>query len=555
MKNRTESLQVLRHRLFDLLVIGGGIAGAAVAQNAASRGLSVALIEQEDFASGSSGRSSKLVHDGLAYVEDFQLDAATQLGRERDLLQRIAPHLVRDCRFILPLGKNDRMANWKKRLGFAFYDLIAITSKSNGRSENLDAEAVLQLAPALSPHHLSGALRFHDCITNDCRMVMALLKSACSYGAVAVNYLQAKSFLLEAGRVQGAACRNRYTGEDFIVRAKTYVNACGISVDEVALLADPSYSKRISTSKSVHVIVPLSAFETNIALLLPDEDKRHVFVVPWKHALLIGATNSPFDKNGESELPNRDEVDYLLNVVNRYTGKQSLSRSHVVASYASVRPVVRAPLDGAADTTSAGSARSQSVVWETRSGMVNVAGGHITGYRVMANNVVDRVCMQLSDVTAREAKTSTAMLGGWSSTQEFVTRSSEISAHARKLDMEPAVIEHLIASYGAEAAAIIGLVEFDKTMGDRICANYPVILAEIIFVVQTEMAVSLEDVLFRRLPIGVLNHQEALAAAPLVASLMQRLLDWDEVRVQAELTGVERKVQSHMELLQDPSPL
>lgn len=543
MKSRTESLQVARHRLFDLLVIGGGIAGAGVAQNAASRGLSVALIEKEDFASGTSSKTTKLIHGGLRYLEQFRLRLTSQLCRERGRLERLAPHMVREFEFILPLSKKHPLFNWKMHFGLALYDLVAASVNAPHHFSGLSSDEVLRKAPALSSTDLVGGLQFHDCITDDSRMVLAVIKSACDESALAINYLQAKSFVMDGEQIQGVMCRDRYTGEDLLVRAKSYVNATGVWTDNLCKLVEPNWTNKVAPSKGVHIVVPASAFETNSALFLPTADDRYVFVVPWQHALMIGTTDYPYSGDVEKPLPESDEIDYLLSSVNAYVGKEKLKRSDITSSFAGLRPLARLnPTDYGTNTS--GMSRDH-LIFESKGGLVSVAGGKLTSYRLMAEEVVDRALSKLSDVSPKKSQTDKLMLGGWLDKQDFVNRSAEISAHARTLEIDPAIIEHLIASYGNDAAPVVGLVELDPMLGARICPNYAPIMAEVVFCVQREMAVSLEDVLFRRIRLGVLNHAETLAAAPKVARMMQRLLEWDELRVQAELNSVRALVDDH----------
>jgi glycerol-3-phosphate dehydrogenase len=544
MKSRTESLQVARHRLFDLLIIGGGITGAGVAQNAAARGLSVALIEKEDFSSGTSSRTTKLIHGGLRYLEQLRFKLTSEMCRERALLERLAPHMIRDFSFILPLSSKHRLFNWKAHLGLALYDLVALSARADHHFEHLRTNAVLQAAPALSQRDLVGGLRFHDCITDDCRVVLSVIKSACHMGATAVNYLQAKSFAMEGDRIQGVVCHDRYTGEDLLIKAKALVNATGVWTDEICKMSEPMWSNKIAPSKGVHIIVPASAFETNTALFLPTDDNRYVFVVPWQHALMIGTTDAPYSGNLENPMPNGDEVDYLLNVVNSYNGSQRLNRSDITGSFAGLRPLVKFS-PGESEDTSAMS--REHLIFETRGGLINVAGGKLTSYRLMANEVVDMALTKVADVATKPAATDKIMLGGWRDKQDFLNQSMEIAAEARKAGIDPGVIEHLLASYGAEAAAVVELVKIDPSLGDRICPNYTPIMAEVLFSVKTEMAVCLEDVLYRRNRLGIINQNETLDAAPKVARLMQRLLEWDDLRLKAELQAVYNNINASAE--------
>lgn len=543
MKSRTEYLQVAKHSLFDLVVIGGGIAGVGVAQNAASRGLSVALIEKDDFASGTSSKTTKLIHGGLRYLEQFRLKLTAQLCQERARLERLAPHLIRDFSFILPLSKRHRWFNWKAHLGLTLYDLVALSSQVDHHFHSLNKDEVLDSAPALTPRDLAGGLRFHDCITDDCRIVISVLKSACQEGATAINYLQAKSFSMNNGQIDGVQCRDRYSGEEFVIKTKACVNATGVWTDEVCRFGDATWRDRITPSKGTHIIVPSSAFETNTALFLPTNDNRYVFVVPWQRALMIGTTDDPYKGDINNPVPAADEVDYLLHIVNTYTDTQRLNRSDIVGSFSGLRPLVRFnPSSGSEDTS--GMSR-EHLIFETTGGLTNVAGGKLTSYRLMAAEVVDEAMKKLTDVKVGPTRTDKLMLGGWTDKNDFVTQSSTIATVARRLSIDPATIDHLVESYGAESAEILTFVEQDPSLAERICPDYAPIMAEVAFCVLREMAVCLEDVLFRRVRLGILNQKQTLDASPKVALLMQRLLDWDQQRVHAELEYVAKYIEEH----------
>lgn len=549
MKSRTESLQVAKHRLFDLVVIGGGIAGAGVAQNAASRGLSVLLVEKDDFASGTSSRTTKLIHGGLRYLEQFRVKLTRQLALERARLERLAPHMVRDFSFILPLSKRHPLFNWKAHIGLALYDLVAMSSQHQHHFESLRTNAVLEAAPALSSRDLAGGLRFHDCITDDSRIVLEVIKSACQENAVALNYIEAKGFVSKNDTLDGVVCRDRYTGEEFSVRAKTVVNATGVWADDVCRLADPAWTKRIAPSKGIHIIVPSSAFETNTALFLPTNDNRYVFVVPWQHALMIGTTDGLYEGDINNPVPNADEIDYLLHVVNSYTDTHRLNRSDITGSFAGLRPLVRfAPAGEVTDTSSMS---RDHLIFESALGLINVAGGKLTSYRLMAEEVMGTVSRKLTDVALRESHTGEMMLGGWSHKNEYLAQVANISSKARSLGLEPAVIDHLIATYGADAETVVDIMQQHPPLGERICAEYPPIMAEVVFNVQYEMALCLEDVFFRRTRLGILNARKTLEAAPKVAQLMQQLLDWDKNRMLAELNVLESLISDHLQPISD----
>jgi glycerol-3-phosphate dehydrogenase len=293
------------------------------------------------------------------------------------------------------------------------------------------------------------------------------------------------------------------------------------------------------------LLVPASAFETNTALFLPTNDDRYVFVVPWQHALMIGTTDIAYHGDINNPLPNGDEIDYLLSVVNSYSDTHKLNRSDITGSFAGLRPLVRFESDSDANGPS-GMSR-EHLIFETKGGLINVAGGKLTSYRLMADEVVDKVVSKIPDVAAKPSRTDTIMLGGWTDKQHFLTASAEISALGRRLALDPATIDHLLFSYGPDALVVMALIERDAALAERVCPDYTPIMAEVIFNVQHEMAGCLEDVLFRRMRLGIINHRQTLDAVPKVAKMMQQLLDWDKTRYDAEVSAVETSINEHLQ--------
>ncbi len=548
MKTRAQSLEIASTREFDVVVIGGGIAGAGVAQDAATRGLSVLLVEKDDYASGTSSRTTKLIHGGLRYLEQFQFKLTRELCQERAVLEHLAPHLVRDFSFIMPLPRDNPLFGVKASLGLTLYDVLSWSVRGAHPHRRLSHKEVLEAAPALSQSAFSGGLRFHDCITDDSRMVLEVIKSACSLGALAINYLEVRGFEHERGRITAIQCHDRYNGVGLTIRLKVCVNATGVWSDEVCKLIDQSWHSHVAPSKGVHIMVPPSAFETNSALFLPTADKRYVFVVPWQRALMIGTTDRPYSGALDKPLPDLDEIDYLLSVINSYTETHRLNRSDIVGSFAGLRPLVlHTNFSGATSDMP-----REHVIFDGPGGIIGLTGGKLTNYRLMADQVVDRVTAKLPSAEPNHSRTDRIMLGGWADKQDFLAATAAISAKARRLSIEPATLDHLISSYGKDAQTIVDVVEQDSSLIQRICPDFPPIMAEIPFCVIHEMAVSLEDLLMRRIRLGILHQQQCLDAAPRVAGLMQALLKWDDVRTDAELSGLERTLREHMDLIKVP---
>lgn len=556
MKTRDQILELASLREFDLVIIGAGIVGAGIAQDAACRGLSVIVIDKDDFSSGTSSRTTKLIHGGLRYLERLEFKLTSELCRERALLESLAPHLVRDFSFLLPLVKGNPFFQLKASIGLTIYDMLSFFAGHADPHKKISRKEVFESAPALVNTNVVGGLRFHDAITDDSRLVLEVLKSACNNGAAAVNYVEATGFGVESGRINRIECRDRYSGKKIVLRCKACINAAGVWSDQVTRLVDKRWGSRVMPSKGIHIMLPQSAFETNTALFLPAPDNRYVFVVPWQRALMIGPTDSLYKDNLNNPMANAEEVDYLLSVVNEYNGQRRVNRSDVIATWAGLRP-----LAGPADRTSiefaakngkdipvnqaTGRVSREHEIFKGPGGMICVVGGKLTNYRIMANQVIERVFLnfpELALVDAQISRTKRIMLGGWMDKQDYLTITAAISARARKLSLEPATIDHLIATYGKDAQWVLEILEKDPSLNERICPDFPPIMAEIPYCIAKEMAVSLEDLMARRIRLAQLHHRQCLEAAPKVVRIMQQLLGWDDARVAAELAALQYSV-------------
>ena len=543
MKDRAESLQAARSNQFDLVIIGGGITGAGVAQNAAARGLSVLLIEKADFGSGTSSKTTKLIHGGLRYLEQLHFNLCRQLCEERERLKRLAPHLVKDFSFVLPFMKDNTFFNFKAAVGLTFYDILTMTAGRGSSHAYLSGQKLATVAPAISRKKISGGIQFHDAITDDTRMVLTVIKSACAKGATVANYVEVRGFQIEEGRITHVQCHDRYSGEEFAVSCKMCVNATGVWSDDVCNRLEASPRKRVTPAKGTHIIVPSSTFETNTALFLPTKDNRFVFVVPWQHALMIGTTDDNYSGDINHPKATSEEIAYLLSVVNAYTDNNKLQASDVRGTFAGLRPLVNLKNE---DTSDTGSMSREHEIFRSPGGLVNIAGGKLTSYRLMAEELMEKL-VQLYGLNTKPANTDVEMLGGWTSKDDFVNRSSAIETKAKRLSIDPATIEHLISNYGSEAQEVVDLVEQQPALNERICSDFPPIFAEVAYSVVSEMAVSLQDVLLRRTRLGLLNRRQCMESAPKVAQMMMKLLHWDESRMKLELAALEAELETEDE--------
>jgi glycerol-3-phosphate dehydrogenase len=548
MKSRTESLEIAQSKKFDLIIIGGGITGAGIAQNAALHGLSTLLIDQNDFASGTSSRTTKLIHGGLRYLEQFEFKLTTELCQERALLSQIAPHLVKEIDFILPLEKENHFFNLKARLGLSVYDLLSLASSAPHHHKVINANETFQIAPAITSNNINGAISFIDCQTDDSRIVLAVIQSACENGAIAINYMKAISMLRESDKVKGVVCHDYLTGDDYSFHGEVCINATGVWSDDICRLVIPKWQKRITASKGIHILVSPSAFNTTTGLFLPTEDNRWVFVIPWHQYVMIGTTDSPYTGDLMKPIAQDNEIDYLLSVVNKYAENRPLTRTDITATFAGLRPLVNFSAHNSnSNHNNTSSMSREHIIFEAPGELICVAGGKLTSYRLMAEEIMEKTFQKLPHKTMKADITKEIMLGGFTNKEDFITKCNIIRTKALKIDLEPRTIDHLIANYGSDAQLVIEIAETNPLLKEKICADFPFIMAEIPFSVTREMTISLQDLLFRRLRLGMLHFKQCLEAAPKIAYLMQPLLNWDENRVQAEINSLNEYISELME--------
>lgn len=543
MQTRRESLEHAQGKTYDLLIIGGGIVGAGIAHDATNRGMSVLLIDKEDFGSGTSSKTTKLIHGGLRYLEQMHFRLTRELCQERGLLESLAPHLVRDLSLVLPILRNKRLFGLKAGLGLTLYDALSGHIAGAKRHESLSRYGVLECAPFLNENEIVGGLRFHDCATDDTRLVIEVLKTAHSNGAVLINYVEAQDIKVE-GDKKILLCRDRMKGQDLSFSFHTCINATGVWSDELNKKLDAGWKSNVKPAKGIHIVVPYSALETNTALFLPSPDNRYVFLVPWQKALMIGTTDTNYQGSLDNPLPEPEEIDFLLSVVNHYTSRRKLKRDDVIAAWAGLRPLVN---EDNGESTANMSREHKIFVGPHQT--IGIVGGKLTNFRILAQQVVDKALEQFADNERGKFHPSTTdrvMLGGYASREDYLTQTAIVSTKARSLGLEPATIDHLISSYGSCAEQVLDLVQADESLSKRICSEFPPIMAEVVYTIKHEMAISLCDILFRRIRLGLVHQEQALDAVPKVARLVQNMLGWDEARTMAEIEQINTLLESHM---------
>jgi glycerol-3-phosphate dehydrogenase len=536
-QTRAAALSSMAAEPVDLLVIGGGITGAGIARDAALRGFRIALVDKGDFGSGTSSHSSRLIHGGIRYLEQRNFRLVFEASRERRVLLRIAPHLVRPLPFLFPVYRGGRVPAWKLRAGMWLYDALAAFRNVKGHRW-LSPKQVRRAEPALKDRGLTGAALYWDAQTDDARLVLATMRSAARAGALVANYAEVTSLLKPDGRVRGAVVRDVLSGESRTVRALVVVNAGGPWVDVLRRMDDPMAPPLLRPTKGAHVAVPRRRIGHERAVTLFSQiDGRVMFVLPWGELSYIGTTDTDADASPDGVHVTADDVTYLLRSANAAFPDAHLGPSDVVSVWAGLRPLLRQ--DPAATPSQV--SREHRVV-ESAQGLITIAGGKLTTYRVMARDVVDRVAARLHQLDGRPVAprppTDRLPLPGGEAAELGV-----LIEGARARGVPEATARHLVASYGSETPAILNLVDRDRGLGEGIVPGRPEIWAEVTHAVEREMALRIQDVLVRRLHLFYEYAEQATAVVTPVAQRMKKLLGWDEVREAEELVDYFRVVE------------
>jgi glycerol-3-phosphate dehydrogenase len=512
----------------DLLIIGGGISGAGIAQDAAARGLKTALVEKGDFGSGTSSRSSKLIHGGLRYLEHFSLGLMRESIVERHTLARLAPGLVRWTPFLLPhyQGKTNR---WIYSAGLWLYDYLARTRREH-RHRMLGPAATLAEVRGLRRSDLTGGALFYDCVTDDARLVLSLVLDAQSRGAVVRNYTIAEELIHENERAAGAAVRDLLTGESWKIHARQVVVTAGPWTDVTLMrLGDTSKQERIRPAKGVHVVLQGSRLPLRQTILIPSaRDRRFLFVIPWYEGVVVGTTDTEYRGDPDEVAPERDDIQYILDALNWSFPEERIGLKDLVSSYAGIRPLINAPGKKTADVP------REYRVFESRRGVIAVAGGKLTTYRVMARLVVNRVVRLL-----RSKSLDRVIMPSWTHRIRLGNPPEGVFDPFGKIDLPQDVRDHLVADYGTWSRQIVSILEVHPEWNRRICEGLPYILAEVYFAVTHERARTLEDVLCRRMRVTLLDPVRGRDSLRAVCETVAPVLNWGPEEVAEQMDSYE----------------
>jgi glycerol-3-phosphate dehydrogenase len=530
----------------DVLVVGGGVVGTGAALDAVSRGLSVGLLEQRDLASGTSSRSSKLVHGGLRYLEMFDFGLVREALEERGLLlTRLAPHLVRPVSFLYPLHHTYERPY--VGAGLALYDGLAMVGKYEmglPKHKHLFRKQVARIAPDLRTDELSGAVRYYDCQVDDARLVVTLARTAAHHGALVATRTRVTGFLREGARVVGVRATDLESGAELEVRARVVVNAAGVWTDDVERLLGGSLSLDVEASKGIHLVVPRDRIRSECGFITKTE-KSVLFVIPWGRHWIIGTTDTAWDLDLAHPAASRTDIEYLLGHVNKLL-KVPLDHADVQGVYAGLRPLLAGKPGRGVGSGGEGEARSattkvsrEHTVVSPAPGLVLIAGGKLTTYRVMARDAVDLAVQGWVGVAPSHTE-RVPLLGA----DGFLTRTNQRVALSRRSGLEVGRIDHLLGRFGGLVDDLLALIAARPALATPLPGAEDYLAAEVVYAVTHEGARHLDDVLARRTRISIETFDRGTLAVTAAADLMAAELGWDPARRDDEVDHYLRRVEA-----------
>jgi glycerol-3-phosphate dehydrogenase len=528
--DRADALRRLATETVDVAVIGGGVVGAGAALDAASRGLTVALLERADWAAGTSSRSSRLAHGGLRYLEQLEFGLVREaLGERGLLLERLAPHLVTPAPFILPLTRG-----WQRPYlgaGVALYDALSRLSRRGEPLKghrHLSRSAVQRLSPGLAPDQITGAIGFYDAQIDDARHTLAVVRTAASRGVLTVSGVEVDGLVRDGDQVVGVTGTDREGGQRVQVRARVTVVATGVWSDQVSDWLDRPAPVPVVPSIGVHLLVPRASLQLGTAVIARTPSSV-LFMLPWGEHWLLGTTDTEWTGDRDDPRATPQDVDYLLEQANRWLVRP-LGAEDVVGVYAGLRPLVAPVGDEQGETAKLS---REHVVARPAAGLVSVTGGKYTTYRVMAADAVDAAVKELPEPVP-PSRTQFVPLAGAGGFRELW---AEREAIAAKTGLEVATVAHLLRRHGSLAYEVLDLLDQEPALADRVHPEAPYLAAEIVHAVTHEDARHLDDILVRRTRLALETRDGGRSVAERVAAGVAPVLGWDLDRQQGEVAA------------------
>jgi len=536
--NRDNIVSDLASTNFDVLIIGGGITGAGIALDAASRGMKVALIEKNDFASGTSSKSTKLIHGGLRYLKQFDFWLVKEVGTERAIVHKLAPHLVIPEKMILPLIDGGTYGSWLTSIGLKVYDILASVEGEDQR-KMLDKKEALEKEPLLPEKGLNGAGYYAEYRTDDARLTIEILKTALEYNAKTLNYIEAIEFLYENNRLVGARVKDSISNNSFDIKAKYIVNATGPWVDDLRQVNNSKIVKRLHLTKGVHLVVSHKKLPVKQSIYFDVPDGRMMFAIPRGNVTYFGTTDTNYQTDKNNVQTNLVDATYLISAVNNIFPDINLTLNDIESSWAGLRPLIHEEGKSASEL----SRKDEIFVSDTE--LISIAGGKLTGYRKMAERIVDVVVKKYKrryEKKFKDVQTEEIVLSGgtFSNFSEVKSYTDAIYNRIAEVDFDEKDAQYLVYNYGKQTDII--LKKFDEFMDEN--QQEKMIKAEVWFTIKHEMTCTPTDFFMRRTGRLFFNSQSVILYKTFVVSLFKEHFSWDEKTTERHQRELEEKLKS-----------
>ena len=534
--NRENISKELQNTEFDVLIIGGGITGAGIALDAASRGMKVALIEKNDFASGTSSKSTKLIHGGLRYLKQFDFWLVKEVGTERAIVHKLAPHLVIPEKMILPLIEGGTYGSWLTSIGLKVYDILA-SVEGDDKRKMLDEKEALQKEPLLPKKILKGAGYYAEYRTDDARLTIEVLKTALNYDAKALNYVEATEFIYKENRVVGAKVKDTFSSDEFDIKAKYVVNAAGPWVDELRQINNSKIGKRLHLTKGVHLVVPHEKLPVKQSVYFDVPDGRMMFAIPRGKVTYFGTTDTNYQKDKNNVETNLVDATYLISAVNNMFPDINLTLDDVESSWAGLRPLIHEEGKSASEL----SRKDELFVSDTE--LISIAGGKLTGYRKMAERIIDLVAKKYNRRFEKEfddIKTEEIVLSGgtFKNFSEVKSYTDAIYNRIAEVDFSQKDAEYLVYNYGKQTDII--LKKFDELPDEN--QQEKMIKAELWFTINYEMVCTPTDFFMRRTGRLFFDAQSIFLYKTLIINEFKSSFNWSEEITEKHIKELEAKI-------------
>ncbi len=528
---RKENLDRLQSEEFDLLIIGGGATGCGIALDAASRGLSTALIEKRDFASGTSSKSTKLIHGGLRYLKQFEFGLVRETGTERAIVHKLAPHLVQPEKMLLPIIENGTYSKLAASIGVKVYDIMAGVRKSD-RRKMLSKADTLKKEPLLDASVLKGSCYFAEYRTDDARLTIELIKSAAQHGATALNYVTAQDFVYTDDKVRGVLARDEITGREISIRAKQVVSASGPWVDGLRSKNKSLSGKRLHLTKGVHIVLPHDKLPLQQSVYFDVPDGRMIFAIPRGRATYVGTTDTTYTASLDHVITTQDDAQYLLAAVKHAFPTVALTIEDIESNWAGLRPLIHE------DGKSPSELSRKDEIFTSTSDLISIAGGKLTGYRKMGQRIVDLVIKKLGkDSVSCKTKTLALTESPYQSAEEVSRRIVEMKKQVQALGMDAYYGWYLITTYGEQSKIILErMTHYDDS------AEIALARAELWFCVHYEMVNRSVDFFIRRTGRLYFDMQSVGELKQQITSDLAELLHWGQSTIEADRKELEEVI-------------